>query len=216
MRRDRLLAGLLLACVLGGGAAAVAQSLPSLPESLRETAASLPAAQRSRLYRRAEAFAAMDAASREQLRRRLAEWQALPEAQRRERRERWQAWQALPAAERARLQAAASAFAALPVQEQLDLRARFAQLDESHRRGWLLGPALGADWERLQPLLMHVPADQRAPLLAALRGMTAQQRADLGVLAQRTPPQQRERLRRELLAQPPAARGRWLVDRLDR
>ncbi|HEX2083840.1 MAG TPA: hypothetical protein VHF86_10210, partial [Xanthomonadaceae bacterium] len=98
----------------------------------------------------------------------------------------------------------------------LDLRARFAQLDESRRHGWLLGPQLGADWERLQPLLMQVPAGQREPLLAALRGMSAQQRADLGVLAQRTPPQDRDRLRRELLAQRPADRGRWLVEQLDR
>ncbi len=210
MRPDRVLAGL-LACLLAG--LALAQSLP---EPLREAAASLPAEQRSRLYRRAATLADMDAAERQAFERRLAQWQALPEVERRERRERWQAWAALPASERARLQAAAAAFAALPVQEQLELRARYAQLDESLRRGWLLGPALGADWERLQPLLMQVPADQRTPLLIALRAMTAQQRADLGVLAQRTPPQHRDRLRRELLAQPPATRGRWLVDRLDR
>jgi hypothetical protein len=213
MRPDRRLRVVLLAaCALGAGST-LAQSLP---EALRETAMVLPAAHRSRLYQRAAALDAMGAAGRVQLQQRLDEWNALPEAQRRERRERWQAWQALPADERARLRAAAGAFAALPVQDQVDLRARFAQLDESRRHGWLLGPQLGADWERLQPLLMQVPAGQREPLLAALRGMSAQQRADLGVLAQRIPPQDRDRLRRELLAQRPADRGRWLVEQLDR
>lgn len=212
MRPDRILALVLACCVPWGGLAAA----QSLPEALRETAASLPTAQRSRLYRRAAALDAMGAAEREQFERRLAQWKALPEARRRERRERWQAWQALPSSERTRMRAAATAFVALPVQEQLDLRARFAQMDESRRHGWLLGPTLGADWDRLQPLLMQVPPDQHQPLLDALRGMTAQQRIDLGVLAQRTPPQDREQLRRGLLAQPPMRRGRWLVEQLDR
>lgn len=212
MRRDHRLAWL-LATGLACAAAALAQTLP---EPLQTQVSLLPAAQRDQLYRRAASLRAMRAPQRQQFEQRLAQWKSLGEAERRDRRERWQAWQALPAAERAQLQAAATAFSALPVQAQLDLRARYAQLDEGQRRGWLLGPALGAHWERLQPLLMQVPADQREPLLTALRAMTPQQRADLGVLAQRTPPQSRDRLRRELLAVSAADRGAWLVAQLDR
>ena len=31
------------------------------------------------------------------------------------------------------------------------------------RRGWLLGPVLGADWPRLHPLFSAMPEDQRGP-----------------------------------------------------
>lgn len=213
MRRDRALAlaAMLLPALWLGAVAAQA-----LPDALQERIGELPAALRERLQQRAATLAAMSPAQRQQFQRRIAEWQALePEARRRQR-ERWQAWQALPDGERTRLQAAALAFAALPVQEQLDLRARFAQLDDSARRGWLLGPVLGADWVALQPLLMQVPEAQREPLLQAVRALGSQQRADLGVLAQRTPPPDRDRLRREFLATPAARRGAWLVQQLDR
>jgi len=213
MRRDlaRLrVAALLPALWLGG---VVAQALP---EALQDRIGDLPAEQRERLQRRAATLAAMSPTQRQQFERRIADWQTLTPDERRELRERWQAWEALPDGERTHLQAVALAFAALPVQEQLDLRARFAQLDDSARRGWLLGPVLGADWETLQPLLMQVPGVQREPLLEALRALGPQQRADLGVLAQRTPPQDRDRLRRELLDTPPARRGAWLLEQLER
>jgi hypothetical protein len=213
MRRSRTLLGwavVVLSLCTGG---VIAQALPGV---LQEQVASLPSAQRDLLYRRAASLQAMTAQQRQQFERRLAEWNTLGEAERRERRERWQAWQALPVSERAQLQAAARAFAALPVQAQLDLRARYARLDESQRHGWLLGPGIGVHWQRLQPLLMQVPAEQRLPLLSALRAMTPQQREALGVLAQRTPPQMRNRLRSELLAVPAANRGSWLMEQLDR
>jgi hypothetical protein len=213
MRRSQCLLGcaaIVLTLCFGAVTAQV------LPGALQEQVASLPSAQRDLLYRRAASLQAMTASQRQQFERRLAEWNTLTEAERRERRERWQAWQALPASERARLQAAATAFAALPVQAQLDLRARYARLDDSQRHGWLLGPGIGVHWQRLQPLLMQVPAEQRLPLLSALRAMTPQQREALGVLAQRTPPQARNRLRSELLAVPAVNRGPWLMEQLDR
>lgn len=216
MRRNAraLPASLLLACtLLAVAAAALAQGIP---RAARERIAQLPSAQRDAFYRRDAMLRAMTPAQRAQFERRIAAWRALPERERRQRRERWQAWQALPADERARTIAAAAAFDALPVQAQLDARARYAQLDEAHRHGWLLGPALGADWPGLQPLLMHVPAAQRDALLAALRAMSAQQRADLSVLAQRTPPQERAQLRAALLATPASRRGIWLVQQLER
>ena len=81
------------------------------------------------------------------------------------------------------------------------------------RRGWRLGPVLGADFVLLQPLVGFVPEDEREPLLAVLRTLTPEQRARLGALSLRTPPAERERLRRELLATPPAARTAWLDQR---
>ncbi len=123
------------------------------------------------------------------------------------------AWQHLDAAGQAQVYAAATTLSAQDPARQAQLRARFATLDAMERRGWLLGPALGADFFALQPLLGFVPEHERAPLLAALRSMTPEQRARLGELARRTPPAEREALRRELLATPPQQRGAWVERR---
>ena len=122
----------------------------------------------------------------------------------------------MPAAQQVQLEAAAAAFARLPADQQQALRAQFAQLDATAQRGWLLGPALGNDYTALQPLLMQVPAAQREPLLAVLQSMTSAERADLGRLAQRTPPQQRDDLRRALLTTSAVNRAAWLQDELAR
>ena len=63
---------------------------------------------------------------------------------------------------------------------------------------------------------MQVPDAERLPLLAALRTLTPAQRADLGVLAQRTPPPQRDALRRALLSTAQVNRGGWLQSELAR
>jgi hypothetical protein len=89
-------------------------------------------------------------------------------------------------------------------------------LDEMQRRGWRLGPVLGADYPRLQPLFGFVPEAERTATLSLLRQLDAQQRDDLAVLAQRIAPQERDGFRRELLAVPAAARGAWLRARRDR
>lgn len=159
---------------------------------------------------------AMDSGQRVQFGQRLAEWKSRPLAEREDRRARYQAWLQLDEAERARLRAVAAEIATFPPQRRQALRAQFDALDESQRRGWRLGPALGADYEKLQPLLAYVPPAQRLPLLASLRAMTAGQRAELAVLAQRTPPQDRESLRAELLAQPGAQLESWLQRKLAR
>jgi hypothetical protein len=165
---------------------------------------------------RAARLQAMGSEQRMQFGRRLAEWKALPLAEREDRRARYQAWLQLEEAERTRLRAIAAEVATFPPQRQQALRAQFEALDQSQRRGWRLGPALGADYEKLQPLLAYVPPAQRLPLLAALRAMTAEQRAALAVLVQRTPPQDREALRAELLAQPGAQVEEWLQQKLAR
>ena len=189
MRPDALLA---IALLLLAGAAAGRQAVDG---SARVDA--LPAEARARLQARA------------------VEWDALPRAERQRRRDNHAAWQALAPADRDRLRRAAGAFAALRVEEQQALRARFDALDERERRGWLLGPELGADYPRLHALLGQVPEHEREPLLAALRAMTAAERDDLAVLAQRTPPQAREELRIALLATPANRRGQWLRRQVD-
>ena len=60
-----------------------------------------------------------------------------------------------------------------------------------------------------------MPAAQREPLLALLRTMTPAERNDLAVLAQRVPPQQRDALRRGLLATNAGNRTAWLQLRLE-
>lgn len=152
----------------------------------------------------------------ETLQQRVAEWDALPPAERGARRERWQAWQGLPAAQRAAVLDAAARFSALLPEQQQALRMQFAQLPSGERRGWLLGPRLGVAWPRLQPLLMQVPAAQREPLLAALHELSPLQLDDFATLAQRTPPQERDALRRELLTTSRANRTAWLQERLHR
>ena len=61
-----------------------------------------------------------------------------------------------------------------------------------------------------------MPPDQRTPLLDLLRRMEPAERADLAVLAYRTPAQERDALRRALLETTDANRAAWLRLRLER
>ena len=175
-----------------------------------------PAVAQSEMRERAARLQAMTPDQRSSFLLRLAAWNALLPSEREDRRARYQAWSALDSNERSALRAIATEVATFPVERQQALRAEFATLDLTQRHGWRLGQALGADYVKLHPLLAYVPAEQRQPLLAVLRGMDAQQRADLAVLAQRTPPQDREALRTELLTIPAPRRSAWLQQQLDR
>lgn len=121
-------------------------------------------------------------------------------------------WARLDAPEQAAVRAAAVSLAAESPQVQSQLRARFAALDTMERRGWRLGPVLGADYASLQPLFGFVEEAERLPLLDALRALAPEQRMQLRALALRTPPANRAALRRELLAQPPEQRDTWLAE----
>lgn len=145
---------------------------------------------------------------------RIAAWDAQPVAQRRERRARYQAWRELGAVEQSRLRAVAAELATFDSSRRAALRAQFDALDDRQQHGWRLGIALGAAYPALHPLLGYVPETQRAPLLEMLRAMPAAQLADLSLLAQRTPPAQRQAVRNALLAVSPAQRGVWLRQRL--
>lgn len=211
MRRDRI-----VVAVIGLGLAAGAALAQSLPSGLLERAQALPPPTGAELQRHAAMLETMTAAQREAFRQRVAQWDALVPALQRERRDAWQAWLALPVPERAQLQAAATAYAALPAERQQALRAQYDALDGSDKRGWLLGPVLGVDYPKLHALVAQVPAIQREQLLAALRALSPEGRADLAVLAQRTPPQGRDALRTQLLSVPATRRDAWLRERLDR
>lgn len=159
---------------------------------------------------------AMTPEQRVQFGQRLAAWNALPLREREERRARYQAWLRLEAGERDSLRALAAQVDAFPPERRQALRAQFDAMDDVQRRGWRLGPVLGRDYPALHPLLAYVPEPQRLPLLAKLRSMDAQQRADLAVLAQRTPPQDRQAQRSELLSLPPGQVAAWLRGKLDK
>ena len=82
------------------------------------------------------------------------------------------------------------------------------------QRGWLLGPVLGADYPKLQPLIAQLPESQHAPLLRVLRALAPTERNDLAMLAQRTPPQERADLLRALISTAGASRAAWLQARV--
>lgn len=206
MRRNR---GLLALAMLLAIASARAT-----PPDLRDAMAKLPPAAHAQLQRQSQQWGAWSPQQREDYSRRVAQWDALPRNERDATRERYQAWRALPAQEQVRIQAAAAQLATMPAEQQRAWRAQFDALDRSERRGWLLGPTIGGDYVMLQPLLAQVPEQEHAALLQALRTMTAQQRRDLGVLAQRTPPTRREALRRGLLAAGADGRDDWLWQQL--
>ncbi|XWO45057.1 DUF3106 domain-containing protein [[Pseudomonas] boreopolis] len=144
------------------------------------------------------------------------DWQAMTPAQRADLRARYRAWRELGDAERARIRQARDRLAALPAEQQRAQRVRFDAMDRLYRDGWRLGPTLGAHYAHLQPLFGYVPPAQRDVLLGLLRSLDAEQLQQLAVISQRTPPQERDALRNELLAQAPAARAAWLRRKLGR
>ena len=209
MRRDlSRRRGLLFALTL-----ATATAFATPPE-LKDLLERLPPAAQASVRENARRWDGFPPAEQAAFRQRAAQWDALPRAERDQRRERYQAWQALSPGERAQAQAAAAQYAAMAPDVQAAWRAQFEAMDRSERRGWLFGPSLGADYVALQPLLAQVPEAEHAALLRTLRSMTPQQRRDLGVLAQRTPPAARAELRRELVSVSASERGDWLWRRL--
>ncbi|MEO6155179.1 MAG: hypothetical protein ABIP16_05570 [Thermomonas sp.] len=147
---------------------------------------------------------------------RLRQWDALPAHSRGLRRGHWQAWRALTSSERIQLRGIAQRWHALDPQRQQPLRARFDAQSFDARNGWWLGPALGRDWSRINPLFAYVDAGQRDALLQLLRETDHAGWDVLERLAQTTPPEARARLRAELLAQAPSQRGAWLRAQLAR
>jgi hypothetical protein len=147
---------------------------------------------------------------------RARRWDALPARVRGTRRGQWQAWRALTASERIRLRDIAQRWHALDPQRQQELRARFDAQSFDARNGWRLGPALGRDWPRISALFAYVDADQRDALLQVLRQTDHAGWDVLARLAQTTPPEERARLRTDLLSQAPSQRAEWIRAQLER
>lgn len=159
-----------------------------------------------RLQANAAHWLALDAAEREALVATMRAWDALPAAQRAQRRGPFAAWQSLTPDERLGVRRAAARLAALPPEQQQALRDAFEQLPPDQRQDWWLGPEIGAGFAQLRPLFAFVPEDERTVLLALLRELSPESRADLALLARRLPANQRESLRRDLVAAPAAER----------
>ena len=149
-------------------------------------------------------------------RQRRQAWDALSHAQRGAQRAAWDAWQALPEAERALLRGAAQRHALLTTDARQQLQAQFEQQPADARHGWWLGPWLGAEWSRIAPLFAYVQPDERNALLEWLRQASPADLHALQRLAQSTPPEQRQAVRRQLLGMPPVARSAWLEARFSR
>lgn len=196
--------------------AAVSGQIVELPPGLDALLAGLPEDARVRIRLRAARWQAWSPAERAAFAERAGAWDGQAPRARMERREDWRAWQALPAMQREQVAGMSREFATLPPDARQALRAEFDALDVSVQRGWRLGPVLGADYASLHGLLAQVPVEQRAPLLEVLHAMSSAQRAQLAVLTQRTSPQARDDLRRELIATPPERRQQWLWEQMDR
>jgi len=138
-------------------------------------------------------------------------WEQLSSEQQRERRAQHAAWRAMNDGERQRVREAAARFAALPPARQQELRDQFNAQDQAFRDGWRLGPLLGEYFGRLQGMFGFVPEDQHARTLAVLRQLSPAQVAQLALVAQRTPPQERDAVRTAFLAVAPAQRDAWLA-----
>ncbi|HDS1102301.1 DUF3106 domain-containing protein [Stenotrophomonas maltophilia] len=130
--------------------------------------------------------------------------------QQRQRRADYAAWRALPEGERERIRQAAARFNALPADQQQRLRQQFQAQDQAFREGWRLGPQLGLEFPKLHGLFGFVPPEQRETALAVLRQLSPAQLAQLTLVAQRTPPQERDAVRSAFLAVPAAERDAWL------
>lgn len=130
--------------------------------------------------------------------------------QQRQRRADYATWRALPEGERERVRQAAARFNALPADQQQRLRQQFQAQDQAFREGWRLGPQLGLEFPKLHGLFGFVPPEQREAALAVLRQLSPAQLAQLTLVAQRTPPQERDAVRSAFLAVPAAERDSWL------
>ena len=185
-----------------------------LPPAEEAAIARLPAPLQPALRADARRWHAWTPAQQAAYLQRQAQWDALAPATRAEQRGRYAAWRALDASARRAIAASARAYEALPPEQREGQRSNFAAQDAAAQRGWLLGPELGADYAKLQPLLAQLPEAQHAQTLRVLHALTPAERIDLAVLAQRTPPQARAELLRGLLSTSDANRAAWLQARV--
>ncbi len=210
MRLDRRVLALGLLGVLALAPAFAFQTLiPAQRQLLAPLATAWPGldpATRQRLQQNASHWLGLGPTQRAALAQRMHDWDALPAAERARRRGAFAAWQALPLAEREQVRVADARVRALVPTQAQALRDAFETLPSDQRQDWWLGPGIGAGFAQLRPLFAFVPESERMVLLEILRGLGPAARADLALLALRLPANERESLRRELVAAPAAER----------
>ncbi len=218
MRADvRSLLTVVLLCLAALPVAAFQTLAPAERRLLAPLAGAWPgldADTRQRLQANARHWLSLSPDQQQAMLQRMQDWDALPPAERARRRGAFAAWEALSLSERERVRGAAARVQALSPEQQRVLRETFEALPPDQRQDWWLGPDLGGDFARLRPLFAYTPEDQRAGLLAMLRKLGPEARTDLALLARRLPANERERLRRELLAASPEARADLIRKRL--
>ena len=196
------------------------QNLPQAQRALLAPLAGawpgLEAPTRQRLQSNAAHWISLSAAERDALAARMAAWDALPAAERAQRRGSFAAWEALSPSERGQLRATSQRLASMSPEQRQALRDAFEALPPDQRQDWWLGPEIGAGFAQLRPLFAFVPEGERTALLALLRTLSPEARADLALLARRLPANQRESLRRDLMAAPPAEREALIRTRAGR
>lgn len=178
--------------------------------SARATWANLDVATRRRLQAQAADWLRRPPGEREALRQRMLAWDRLSVAERARRRAPFDAWQRLTDADRDRLRLATQRWSALPSAQQIELRAKFDALDADSQRLWWLGPTLGKELAPLAARLAFLPETERDEFLATLRGLDSGGRSNFIALSEHLQSNERERLRRDLQAQPPELRNAWL------
>lgn len=175
---------------------------------------SLDTATRAALLDNARDWRSRTPEQRQQIRQRLIQWDQQAAPVRARLRTPFRAWQELEAADRQRLRAAANQLAVLAPAEQQVLREQFAALPADTQRLWWLGPVLGQELMPIASLFSFMPEAERPALLDALRGLDAQARGDLALLAPRLNEAQRQSLRRDLLAASAEQRAALIRGRL--
>lgn len=222
MKHARLLhlATVALAVTAFAAVAAVSgfQALPAREQTLLASAQplwpSLETSARADLLRHARDWLARTPEQQGQLRQRVWQWDRQAARLREQRRTAFRAWQQLSPVDRQIVRAAAQRVAGLPPAQQQQLHAQFAALPIDAQRTWWLGPSLGHNLAPVISLFAFVPEADRPALLELLGTLDAQARADLIALAPRLNEGQRQSLRQDLLAAPPAQRGQLIRQRL--
>ncbi len=201
-------------------AVAAFQDLPQAQRALLAPLAAawpgLEPATLQRLQANAAHWLSLDPAERDALAVTMRTWDSLPAAERARRRGPFAAWESLSPDERRRVRAVAASLGGLIPAQRQALRDGYEKLPADQRQDWWLGPEIGAGFAQLRPLFAFVPEDERSTLLSLLRELSPEARVDLALLARRLPANQRESLRRDLVAAPAAEREALIRARVGR
>lgn len=192
----------------------VVSDWPSLPEEQRRLLAGwaqtwprLPETARRQLAMNAQLWLALDETQRQLLTERIAAWDAMPAAERLAPRARFDAWQQLGPEGRATARAAATWLAQASPEQQQELADTFQALPLNQQSRFLRDAATRDVFDTIDAVFPFVPETARTETLALVRALQPAARTALREQAKRMSPQQREALRKKLLALPADARA---------